>query len=149
MVDGQTGQLVREEQGTGLVTNQRAELEAIRVAVEMISVLADYVAWKTVIHLYTDSEYSIQALTNWGHTWKVNQWRTRDRKPVKNRDLIEPLLDLLLAHRVVFFHSPSHTEKQDPRSLGNARADTLAQQATVGLVVAKPRRKRKRVKATE
>ncbi len=41
---------------------------------------------KTII--YSDSQYSINCLIKWFDGWKRNNWRTSDKKPVKNRDLI-------------------------------------------------------------
>lgn len=113
-----------------VVTNQRAELEAIYVAIELASQAPGYVPKRVHIHLYTDSEYAINSLTKWVYDWERNNWQTAARKQVKNRDLIEPLFAMLGRHRVVFFHSPAHTNGQDERSKGNAMADALAQRGS-------------------
>jgi ribonuclease HI len=113
--------------GAGKVTNQRAELTAIYVAISVAGPLLDD---GEVIHVYTDSEYCINSLTNWCYTWRANEWKTANSKPVKNRDIIEPLLDLMRQYRTVFFHAAAHTDGTDARSRGNARADWLATQAT-------------------
>lgn len=111
-------------------TNQRAELEAIRVAVEVAIQTPGYVPRKTIIQIFTDSEYCIQSLTNWGYNWMANGWKTSAGKAVKNRDIIEPLFGLFPRHKVLFVHTPSHTAKLDERSRGNAIADQLATRAT-------------------
>jgi ribonuclease HI len=125
---------------TGKITNQRAELTAIYHGIQLVH---DYVARRAdgadgnlaerrriEIHIYTDSEYCINSLTNWCYTWKSNDWRTSNGKPVKNRDIIEETLKLMRKIRVVFFHAEAHTNMTDERSLGNARADFLATSAT-------------------
>lgn len=117
----------------GKATNQRAELEAIRVAIEMIAKLSDYVPKEKEIHIYTDSEYSIKALTIWVYQWVDSNWMKARGKPVKNQDIIRPLFELMRTHRVKFFHVMSHTNKKDVRSLGNARADELATRATASV----------------
>lgn len=129
-IDETSGQLRGEGRGSGVVTNQRAELEAIRVAIATIDQLSWYKRRQVHIHLFTDSEYSIQALTNWVYKWVDNDWKTVNGKPVKNVDLIAPIFEMLSVHRVKFFHCAAHTQKTDPRSLGNAKADALATKAT-------------------
>lgn len=125
-----TGQLVREEQGSGVTTNQRAELEAIRVAIDLACTAPNYEKKRTEIKVYTDSQYSIQCLTVWIYTWVANNWKTARDKGVKNRDIIEPLFATVLDNRVSFYHTEAHTEKQDERSRGNSVANSLAQKAS-------------------
>jgi ribonuclease HI len=117
------------------VTNQQAELAAIYHALKIVN---NYLSnnrnkaekiRRTEIHIYTDSTYAINSLTNWCYTWKNNHWKTANGKPVKNRHLIESLLELMKKTRVKFFHAEAHTNRDDDRSRGNARADFLATQA--------------------
>lgn len=117
-------------QGTGEVTNQRAELTAIHTAIDLCSHIDNYEPKMTHIHLFTDSMYCINCLTNWCYTWEHNEWKTTNGKGVKNRDIIEPLLVLIRKHRVIFYHAQAHTDKTDTRSQGNAVADYLATKAT-------------------
>lgn len=125
--------------GQGAVTNQRAELTAIYHALQLIdehrrtSFDGNDGNARVEIHIYTDSKYSIESLTNWSFGWKDNGWKTANGKPVKNRDILEPVLALMKQgfwNRVIFFHSEAHTNRDDERSRGNARADLLATQAT-------------------
>lgn len=130
----QTGALLGEspDYGSCSVTNQRAELEAIHVAIETTIETDSYhdSDIRPQIHLYSDSEYAINALSDWVYKWQQNDWKTSNKRPVKNRDQIEPIFALMGEHRVVFFHSPAHTNKLDERSKGNAVADQLAQCAS-------------------
>uniref|UniRef100_A0A6C0BPX9 ribonuclease H n=1 Tax=viral metagenome TaxID=1070528 RepID=A0A6C0BPX9_9ZZZZ len=135
LVDSRSGQELCPPNHRGKVTNQRAELTAILVAITLAheyfqSLSANFEKSSRMVDLYTDSEYCINSLTNWCYTWKAKDWKTANGKPVKNRDLIEPILALLKKQRVTFFHSVAHTNGQDERSVGNARADSLATQAT-------------------
>ena len=41
--------------------------------------------------LYTDSQYVQKGITEWIRNWKRNSWRTSDKKPVKNQDLLKEL----------------------------------------------------------
>lgn len=71
-------------------TNQRAELLAIiyclKQAVEKAPI---------ALKIYTDSQYSIKAITSWSKKWKANGWKTSKNEPVVNRDLIEKCLELV------------------------------------------------------
>jgi ribonuclease HI len=44
--------------------------------------------------IYTDSEYVRKGITEWLPNWKLKNWKTANKKPVKNRDLWS-LLDTL------------------------------------------------------
>jgi ribonuclease HI len=111
----------------GSKTNQRAELYAIYIAIKTAFNNLQ-VASMTI---YTDSEYSIKSLTTWIHKWAKNSWKKADKKPVKNKDILEPLYGLVVEYgeKIRFIHVKAHTKKQDILSQGNAMADALAQRA--------------------
>lgn len=106
------------------LTNQRAELYAIYKALKRITENLEY----SKIHIYTDSEYSIKSLTVWIKDWKKNGWKSSSGKPVANQDIIMKIDEILEKNKrkVKFTHVYSHTGKTDPQSLGNQRADELA-----------------------
>lgn len=108
------------------VTNQRAELMAIYEALKTI--LGDKKNTYDEIIIYTDSEYSIKSLTEWSSNWIKRGWKNRKGQEVKNRDILEPLINLYNDHklRIILRHIRSHTGKKDPISLGNEEADKLA-----------------------
>lgn len=68
-------------------TNQRMELMAV------LEALIAWEGWGIVI--VTDSQYVIGCLTEWPPMWRQRGWRNAKGKPVMNRDLIEPCLELL------------------------------------------------------
>jgi len=65
-------------------TNNRMELMAAIMGLRQLK----YGCEVTVV---TDSQYVKNGITTWLHNWKKNNWRTSDRKPVKNQDLWEQL----------------------------------------------------------
>ena len=69
--------------GEALTTNNRMELMAAISALEALS-------RPCVVDLHTDSQYLRGGVTGWIDNWKRNGWRTADRKPVKNEDLVAP-----------------------------------------------------------
>ncbi|MCK4641227.1 MAG: ribonuclease HI, partial [Candidatus Marinimicrobia bacterium] len=68
-------------------TNNRMELTAVIEALKILDTAEP-------ASIFTDSEYVRKGITEWLHNWKVRNWRTAGKKPVKNRDLWE-LLDSL------------------------------------------------------
>ena len=76
----------------------------------------------------TDSAYSIMMAGDVGRKARARGWKTSRRKPTKNRDLVELLLQWRAAYgvRFRFYHIYSHTDCNDPLSIGNAGADKLA-----------------------
>ena len=39
------------------------------------------------VEVYTDSKYVKSGITIWIHNWKKNGWKTKNRQPVKNKEL--------------------------------------------------------------
>ena len=73
------------------------------------------------VQLFTDSEYVRRGITEWMSKWRVNGWRTADRKPVKNADLWCELDAEAARHRVSWHWVKGHAGHPD-----NERADALA-----------------------
>lgn len=113
------------------ITNQRAELEAIRKALEIIS-RKDLLDAYDVLVIYSDSNYSINCAAVWAPKWKRNGWsRSKNDASagtLKNLDIIIPLTDLMasITKSIVFVHVPAHTSAKDYRSRHNHIADELA-----------------------
>ena len=45
------------------------------------------------VQLHTDSIYVRDGITRWVHNWQRNGWRTSDKKPVKNAELWQELIE--------------------------------------------------------
>jgi ribonuclease HI len=106
-------------------TNQRAELKAIDHALSNAQVSG------RDVHIYTDSEYSKNAVTTWGDKWDRNGYRNAKGEPVVNRDLIESVRDRIndLQSRgaiVEIEHLRGHSG-----NAGNEAADRLANEGAM------------------
>jgi ribonuclease HI len=105
--------------GEPLTTNNRMELTA---AIEALK------AFKRPCHvtLHTDSRYVMDGLTKWIHGWRKNGWKTADKKPVKNAELWQALVEAAARHRVEWQWVKGHAGHPE-----NERADKLASDAAV------------------
>lgn len=114
----QAGAHVKELSGAEpQTTNNRMELTA---AIEALAALKRPCS----IVLYTDSQYVRKGITEWLGQWKARNWRTADRKPVKNVDLWQALESQIERHRIEW-----HWVKGHAGVPGNERADELANRA--------------------
>jgi ribonuclease HI len=100
--------------GEAPTTNNRMELMA---AIEALKVLKK----PCRVQLWTDSNYVRDGITKWIHGWRRNGWKTADRKPVKNAELWQMLLDAAAPHRVEWHWVKGHAGQPE-----NERADQLA-----------------------
>jgi len=106
--------------GEALTTNNRMELMAAIRGLEALT-------RPCRVHLYTDSVYVRDGITKWIHGWRRNGWRTADRKPVKNAELWQELVEAAAAHSVDWHWVKGHSGHPE-----NERADALACAAALG-----------------
>ena len=95
-------------------TNNRMELMAVIQALKALKRRC-----KVVVH--TDSQYVQKGMMEWISNWKRRDWRTADKKPVKNADLWRLLDEQVGQHDLSWKWVKGHSG--DP---GNERADELA-----------------------
>ena len=105
--------------GEAMTTNNRMELTAV---IEALNALKRPCA----VTLSTDSRYVMDGLTKWIHGWRRNGWKTADKKPVKNADLWQALVDACARHKISWQWVKGHAGHPD-----NERADTLASDAAI------------------
>jgi ribonuclease HI len=98
-------------------TNNRMELTA---AIRGLQALKE----PCRVRLMSDSEYVTKGMTRWIGDWKRRNWKTADRKPVKNEDLWRELEAAADGHRVDWEWVRGHAGHP-----GNERADSLANDA--------------------
>lgn len=72
-------------------TNNRMELSAVIAALEFVSKANKLSAISYQLVLHTDSSYVLNGATKWIHGWQKNNWKTKDKKDVLNKDLWERL----------------------------------------------------------
>jgi len=100
--------------GEPATTNNRMELQAAISALRALKKPCE-------VTLFTDSEYVRQGITEWLSGWKTNNWRTADRKPVKNDDLWRQLDEVASRHSVSWQWLKAHAGHPE-----NERCDELA-----------------------
>ena len=102
-------------------TNNRMELMA---AIEGLQALRR----PSEVVITTDSQYVRKGITEWIANWKRRDWRTADKKPVKNKDLWQKLDALSQQHKIewrwVKGHS-GHRENEIADQLANRGIDNL------------------------
>ena len=95
-------------------TNNRMEMRAVIEALRMLKRACS-------VRVHSDSQYLRDGITTWIHGWKRNGWKTRDKRPVKNRELWEALDELSQKHRVDWIWVQGHAGHPE-----NERCDELA-----------------------
>ena len=98
-------------------TNNKMELTA---AIKALT----YIKKKTKINIYTDSKYLRDGITVWINKWKLNDWKTSNKKNVKNIELWKLLEEKIKVHEIKWFWVKSHNE-----NILNEKADMLAKKA--------------------
>ena len=111
--------------GEKLTTNNRMELTATIKALEYCVEYEGKQPSLKQIEIYTDSTYVKEGITVWIHVWEKNNWKTADKKNVKNIDLWKKLKELTKSNQVEWYWVKSHSN--DPM---NDLADDLAKKST-------------------
>jgi|TARA_B110000971_G_scaffold130911_1_gene134012 ribonuclease HI len=102
--------------GEANTTNNRMEIMAVIMALRSIEK-------KCEITVFTDSTYVQKGINEWIDKWKINGWRTSNRKDVKNKDLWVQLDSLNSEISVNWIWVKGHSGHPE-----NDRADFLANQ---------------------
>jgi ribonuclease HI len=103
--------------GMNETTNNRMEMMAAISALESLNRPVD-------IDLYTDSVYLRDGITKWIHAWKARNWKTANKKPVKNIDLWQRLEHAVQTHHIDWHWVKGHAGHSD-----NELVDELARNA--------------------
>jgi ribonuclease HI len=104
-------------------TNNRMEMAAIVRAfkeIEKISPNADY-----EITIHTDSKYVMKGATIWMANWQKNNWQTKNKTDVLNRDLWEEIARLIEKKKIEWNYVPGHAGVP-----GNERVDEIGTKNT-------------------
>lgn len=103
--------------GESDTTNNRMELTAVIEALKALKKPCNIV-------LYTDSRYVMDGVNEWMPNWKLNGWRTSNKKsPVKNVDLWQILESLIEKHKIKWVWVKGHNGHPE-----NERVDKLARE---------------------
>lgn len=108
------GCLVEDCAGEFETTNNRMEMTAI---LQSLLILPN----KSLVTVYSDSQYCINGLTIWSKNWEKRKWHKKDGSEMPNRDLWLLLDAQKQRLRVQFVWVRGHNG-----NAGNERADRLA-----------------------
>jgi ribonuclease HI len=111
--------------GEKLTTNNRMELTAAIKALEYCAEQEKKQPSLKHVRIFTDSTYVKEGITVWINSWEKNNWKTVDKKNVKNVDLWKKLKELTQSNSVEWNWVKGHSE--NPM---NDLADKLAKRAT-------------------
>ena len=100
--------------GAAETTNNRMELTA---AIEALKSLKR----ACVVEMHVDSQYVKDGISKWIFAWQRNGWKTADKKPVKNVELWQALLEAIKRHEITWAWVKGHAGHPE-----NERADELA-----------------------
>ena len=100
--------------GEPSTTNNRMEILAVIMALKTIITDSE-------ITVFTDSKYVQKCISEWIGNWKINGWRTSNKKAVKNKDLWIELDNLTSQLKINWMWVKGHSGH-----VGNDRADYLA-----------------------
>ena len=100
--------------GEANTTNNRMEITAVIRALKTINT-------ENEITVFTDSTYVQKGINEWIAKWKINGWRTSNKKEVKNKDLWVQLDNLTSQLKINWIWVKGHSGHPE-----NDRADYLA-----------------------
>ena len=100
-------------------TNNKMELTAVINGLKVLKFPCN-------ISLYTDSLYVKYGITEWINKWKMNGWKTSNKKSVKNIELWKELDDVALQYEINWKWVKAHNGDKY-----NEEADSLARKAII------------------
>ena len=98
-------------------TNNIMELTAVIKAINLLN-------RPCTIVITTDSTYVKNGITKWIYEWKKKNWKTANKKNVKNKELWEQLDKVIMQHKITWKWVKGHSGHPQ-----NERADELANKA--------------------
>ncbi|MEZ4103134.1 MAG: ribonuclease HI [Candidatus Paceibacterota bacterium] len=94
-------------------TNNRMEMTAIIKALENSP--------DGLITVFSDSKYVITGITQWVFDWEKNDWKTKNKTDVLNKDLWQRLIEVTKDKEIEYKHVEGHVG-----IAGNERVDVIA-----------------------
>lgn len=100
-------------------TNNVMELTAVIKGLEILKE-------KCMIDVYTDSKYIVDSVTLWLENWIKNGWKTSTKKPVKNIDCWQIIVELKQHHDIKWHWVRGHDGNEY-----NEECDRIARQEII------------------
>tara|TARA_B100002051_G_scaffold225345_1_gene220678 strand:+ start:359 stop:790 length:432 start_codon:yes stop_codon:yes gene_type:complete len=99
------------------------EAETTNNRMEITAAIQSILYFKTIseLEIFTDSQYLKNGVESWIKNWKINGWKTSNKKPVKNQDLWIALDKLTVKHKIKWNWVKGHANNKY-----NEKADFLA-----------------------
>ena len=104
-----------------MTTNNRMEMKAVIEGLKNTPPVRQAQGKEVLIEIHADSEYVIKGATLWIKNWQKNNWRTKAKKDVLNRDLWEEMLTELEKRNVSWQKVVGHSGHEM-----NDRCDEIA-----------------------
>ena len=108
--------------GENETTNNRMELMAVIMALKEMSSSEELI-------IYTDSTYVQKGISEWIKNWKLNNWRSSSKKPVKNKDLWMQLDEASYSRKINWEWVKGHAGNE-----GNEKPDELANKGVISMM---------------
>ncbi|KAF2113296.1 ribonuclease H-like domain-containing protein [Lophiotrema nucula] len=108
--------------GPGKQTNQRAELKAVKIALER--------APNENVIIHSDSKYTIDCVTYLWMNWEVESWYKSAGILMENTDLIRPIVEIMENRKCRFLTTGFTWVKGHSGNKGNEAADALAREGS-------------------
>jgi ribonuclease HI len=89
--------------GERATTNNRMELTAVIKSLQALK------RNNCEVHLYSDSRYVLNGISQWMADWKRRGWKTAAKKPVLNQDLWQVLDELSQQHTISWHWVKGHS----------------------------------------
>lgn len=101
-------------------TNNRMELSAAISGLKFLDTNLE-------VDVYTDSRYLINGITKWVSNWQKNNWQTKTKEDVSNKDLWQDLVFLVKNKKIKWHYVGGHIG-----IAGNERCDEIASALALG-----------------
>ena len=100
------GEITKQISGySDLTTNNKMELQAVIEALKLLKKRCD-------VEIFTDSVYVKDGITKWINSWKMNNWKTSKKEPVKNKELWIELDNLRNQHYIKWNWVKGHADDE-------------------------------------
>lgn len=112
--------------GKNIAERCGGEKETTNNKMELTAVIKALTAAKKhkEVEIHTDSQYVKNGMQSWIKNWKKNNWKTADKKPVKNQELWKQLDELANDIKIHWVWVRGHAGEEF-----NERVDDLARTA--------------------
>lgn len=94
----------KEKKISGFCGNTTNNIMEITAVIEGLDLLKE----KCRVKVYSDSKYVVDSAEKWLDGWKRNGWRRADKKPVKNLELWERIIELKKKHDISWIWVKGH-----------------------------------------